>query len=92
MIEILDREVCDGIEVLLLYDVACRLEPFLKKRDPDGHLMKRLSIAVNKFHGYAHEYRCHELWGAQQRLGIGESDGEGTERVWAKLRVLVTAG
>lgn len=78
--------------MLLLYDVACRLDPFLKRRDPTGKLTSRLSIAVNKFHGYAHEYRCHELWGAHQQKGLGESDGEGTERVWAKLRVLVTAG
>ncbi|RPA70729.1 hypothetical protein BJ508DRAFT_195031, partial [Ascobolus immersus RN42] len=81
-IETLDREVSSATasQVILLYDVACQLAPFVRKNDKD--LFKRISVAVNKFHGYAHEYRCQELFGAHQTLSIGQSDGEGTERVW----------
>ncbi|RPA73357.1 hypothetical protein BJ508DRAFT_216241, partial [Ascobolus immersus RN42] len=74
----------------LLYDIACQLSPFLARRNPE--LASRLQVCVNKFHGYAHEFRCQELYGQHQTLGVGQSDGEGTERVWALLRVLVTAG
>lgn len=90
LIEVLEEEVTRGIEVLVLYDIACQLEPYLKKRDRP--LANRIKLAVNKFHGYAHEYRCHELWGVQQLQHVGESDGEGTERIWALLRTLVASG
>lgn len=90
LIAILEEEVQRGLEVLILYDIACQLEPYLAKRD--SPLAARIKLAVNKFHGYAHEFRCQELWGASQLANLGESDGEGTERIWALLRVLVTSG
>lgn len=77
-------------KVILLYDVACQLYPHLRNNRPD--LLERLNVAVNKFHGYAHEYRCQELFGQHQTENIGQSDGEGTERVWSLLRAIVASG
>ncbi|RPA70783.1 hypothetical protein BJ508DRAFT_201600, partial [Ascobolus immersus RN42] len=74
----------------LLYDIACQLEPYIKHRHPE--FANRIKVAVNKFHGYAHEFRCQELFGQHQTARIGQSDGEGTERVWALLRTLVASG
>lgn len=90
LVEVLENEIGKDIEVLILYDIACQLEPFITKYNPD--LAKKIRIAVNKFHGFAHEYRCQELWGTHQFQGVGQSDGEGTERIWALLRVLVSSG
>src|SRR5690606_1397723 len=77
-------------DAILLYDIACQLHPYVKLRKPE--LLERLSFCVNKFHRYAHEYRCQELYGQHQTKGVGQSDSEGTERVWALLRCLVVAG
>lgn len=88
-IKLLEEEVGD-VKLCLLYDIACQLSPYIKTRHPDLHA--RLVVAVNKFHGFAHEFRCQELFGQHQTKGIGQSDGEGTERVWALLKCLVVAG
>ncbi|RPA81576.1 hypothetical protein BJ508DRAFT_306408 [Ascobolus immersus RN42] len=85
-----ETEVQEGIELIILYDIACQYEPFVRKSAPE--LAQRLSVAVNKFHGYAHEFRCHELYGTHQLSEVAESDGEGTERIWSLLRVLVSSG
>ncbi|RPA72508.1 hypothetical protein BJ508DRAFT_314699 [Ascobolus immersus RN42] len=77
-------------DIVALYDVACQFGPHLRNNRPD--LLKYIRVAVNKFHGYAHEYKCHETWGAVQTAGIGDSDGEGTERVWALLRTIIVSG
>ncbi|RPA70803.1 hypothetical protein BJ508DRAFT_197048, partial [Ascobolus immersus RN42] len=82
----LEREI-GGRDVILLYDIACQLEPFIRARNPE--LLQRLTLCVNKFHGYAHEFRCQEVHGQHQTKGVGQSDGEGTERVWALLRCLI---
>lgn len=91
-IETLDIQVGSTAlsQVILLYDVACQLSPHIRKNEKD--LFERISVAVNKFHGYAHEYRCQELFGAHQTPRIGQSDGEGTERVWFLLHSIVGAG
>ncbi|RPA81064.1 hypothetical protein BJ508DRAFT_196435, partial [Ascobolus immersus RN42] len=74
----------------LLYDIACQLEPHIRSGHPE--LLNQLRLCVNKFHGYAHEFRCQEVHGQHQTKGVGQSDGEGTERVWALLRILIAAG
>ncbi|RPA74618.1 hypothetical protein BJ508DRAFT_332906 [Ascobolus immersus RN42] len=77
-------------ECILLYDVACRLTPFVRTHKPD--LAERLTVVVNKFHCYAHELKCQKLFGPTLRKGVGESDGEGTERVWGDINDLVASG
>lgn len=88
-ISVLEEQV-GKLDLILLYDIACQLAPYIKHRHPQ--LADRIMVAVNKFHGYAHEFRCQELFGQHQTARIGQSDGEGTERVWALLRTLVASG
>ncbi|RPA74430.1 hypothetical protein BJ508DRAFT_312877 [Ascobolus immersus RN42] len=86
----------EGLEIgkmILMYDIACQLDAFINHKDHGNpFLVEQLEVVVNKFHGYAHEFRCHERWGAHQKKGVGESDGEGVERLWSFLRPLVTPG
>ncbi|RPA84876.1 hypothetical protein BJ508DRAFT_303276 [Ascobolus immersus RN42] len=88
-VNVLEKEV-GKLDLILLYDIACQLSPYIKNRHPK--FAERITVAVNKFHGYAHEFRCQELFGQHQTARIGQSDGEGTERVWALLRTLVASG
>lgn len=88
-----DQELSPDTKVILLYDIACQLAKFIRNR-PDQYpgMLDRLSLAMNKFHGYAHEYLCHEVWGCIQLLLVGWSNGEGGERVWGEMRPLIVAG
>lgn len=83
----------DEVRLIVMYDIACQLDTFVhNKSHGNKEVAKRIEVVVNKFHGYAHEYRCHERWGANQKVGIGNSDGEGVERLWSFLRALIVAG
>lgn len=88
-LEKLEEETGLRNPVILLYDVACKMEAFASTHRPD--LDSRMRVAVNKFHGYAHELRCQKLYGVTQLKGAGESDGEGNERVWGTINGLATA-
>ncbi|RPA82327.1 hypothetical protein BJ508DRAFT_325598 [Ascobolus immersus RN42] len=86
----------EGIKIekmILMYDIACQLDAFIhNKKHGSPFLVSQLEVVVNKFHGYGHEFRCHERWGAHQKRGVAKSDGEGVERLWAVLRFLVVSG
>ncbi|RPA70748.1 hypothetical protein BJ508DRAFT_196228, partial [Ascobolus immersus RN42] len=75
--------------IVLLYDIACQFGPHLQKHEYTKDLKDFIRVAVNKFHGFAHEYKCSQLWGVHQTTGVGDSDGEGCERVWALLKTIV---
>ena len=40
-------------------------------------------------HSYAHQHECQLVNNPRYRLGIGLSDGEGTERIWSQMTSLV---
>ncbi|RPA71519.1 hypothetical protein BJ508DRAFT_217942 [Ascobolus immersus RN42] len=46
---------------------------------------------LDQFHCYAHELRCQKLFGLTLTKRVGESDGEGTERVWGLINDLVSS-
>lgn len=40
-------------------------------------------------HAYAHQWACQIVYNPRMKKGIGLSDGEGTERLWSALRILI---
>lgn len=40
-------------------------------------------------HAYAHQWSCQLVYNPRIRLGFGLSDGEGTERLWSRMRKLI---
>ncbi|KAI0925143.1 hypothetical protein AcW2_005825 [Taiwanofungus camphoratus] len=40
-------------------------------------------------HAYGHVWSCQLVYNPQIREGLGLSDGEGVERLWSKLRVII---
>lgn len=40
-------------------------------------------------HAYAHQWACQIVYNPRMKDGMGLSDGEGTERLWSALRMLI---
>jgi len=41
-------------------------------------------------HAYAHEWECQLHYSARLQIGMGLTDGEGNERLWARNRSLIS--
>ncbi|TEB24645.1 hypothetical protein FA13DRAFT_1638343 [Coprinellus micaceus] len=80
----------DTATVTVLYDVGCVLNRSREKYDIfDKSVSHRLAFATSIMHSYAHQHECQLINNPRYRLGIGLSDGEGTERVWSQMTGLV---
>ena len=75
---------------ILMYDIGCRFDPYLKRTDPD--LWNETTIIVNAMHVYGHPLSCQVTRGPKRTSGVGESNGEDPERDWSSKRHLVAAG
>ncbi|KAG2056662.1 hypothetical protein BDR06DRAFT_1040389 [Suillus hirtellus] len=66
--------------VVALYDVGCVLARSLAKYEilPET-VTKQLRFATTAMHAYGHEWACQLVYNPQMCLGLGLSDGEGTE-------------
>lgn len=73
----------------LLYDIACQLSRSMEKFDLLGDLLDRLSFGVSVFHAYGHQWACQLVFHPRKREGFGLSDGEGCERFWSAIRMLI---
>lgn len=40
-------------------------------------------------HAYGHQWSCQLVYNPRLRAGLGLSEGEGTERLWSRLRKLI---
>ena len=56
---------------------------------PDDILV-RLTFSTTAMHAYGHQWACQLIYNPRIREGLGLSDGEGTERLWSKLRKLIS--
>ncbi|KAG1856839.1 hypothetical protein C8R48DRAFT_607854, partial [Suillus tomentosus] len=76
--------------VVALYDVGCVLARSLAKYEilPET-VTKRLRFATTAMHAYSHEWACQLVYNPRMCLGLGLSDGEGTERLWSRFVRLI---
>jgi hypothetical protein len=68
----------------MLY-LLCVIQRNLFEED-QGHIQFRTSI----FHAYVHNWLCQIEYNPRYNLGWGLSDGEGLERMWSYLALLVS--
>ena len=54
------------------------------------HILTRLTFGTTAMHAYGHQWACQLVYNPRIREGLGLSDGEGTERLWSKLRKLIS--
>lgn len=76
--------------VVALYDVGCVLARSLAKYDilPES-ITTRLRFAMTAMHAYGHEWACQLIYNPRMCVGLGLSDGEGTERLWSRFVRLI---
>ncbi|KAH7917226.1 hypothetical protein BV22DRAFT_985479, partial [Leucogyrophana mollusca] len=77
--------------VTALYDVGCVLSRSLDQYEilPDP-VMERLRFSTTAMHAYGHEWSCQLVYNPRFSEGLGLSDGEGVERLWSRIRRLIS--
>jgi hypothetical protein len=72
-------------DVFVLYDIACSLYKHLQYHGQKG-MLEKIHLSLPIFHSYGHKASCQIRFGPMRCNGIGLSDGETMERMWAYLR------
>lgn len=52
-------------------------------------MMERLLHATSIMHAYAHQWECQLVFNPRMLLGVGLTDGEGSERLWSRICTLI---
>ncbi|KAH7915761.1 hypothetical protein BJ138DRAFT_1132492 [Hygrophoropsis aurantiaca] len=90
LVKTLFSHIPDTMSIGLLYDIGCQLERSCRKWGffPDS-ILARISFAISVFHAYGHQWLCQIIYHPRKRIGFGLSDGEGCERLWCFLKLLI---
>ncbi|KAJ7573823.1 hypothetical protein C8J56DRAFT_1065738 [Mycena floridula] len=77
--------------VVVCYDIACVLDCSTCKYAllPDW-ICERLQLVTLALHAYAHQWSCQLVYNPRMREGLGFTDGEGVERLWSRIRKLIS--
>ena len=89
LIDALFRHLPSKATVGILYDIGCALDRSCARWGFLSQYRDSLQFAVSVFHAYGHEWPCQLLYNPRLRPGFGLSNGEGCERLWARLKGLV---
>ncbi|KAF8869756.1 hypothetical protein CPB84DRAFT_1856057 [Gymnopilus junonius] len=77
--------------VTALYDIACILECSIELFDfLPAHVVSRVQFVTTAMHAYRHQWSCQLMYNPRLCRGLGLTDGEGVERMWACLRKLIS--
>ena len=52
-------------------------------------ITKCLRLVITAMHAYGHQWSCQIIFGPQFSIGLALTDGEGVERIWALLCILI---
>ncbi|KAH6902371.1 hypothetical protein BKA70DRAFT_1229028 [Coprinopsis sp. MPI-PUGE-AT-0042] len=90
LIERLFQDIPPHATVIAAYDVGCvtdrsrqLYEIFTKG------VSERLGFVTTAMHAYAHQWACQVVYAPRMRKGMGLTDREGIERLWARIRRLI---
>lgn len=50
---------------------------------------ERVVFVTAAMHAYAHQWACQLVYNPRMKGGMGLSDGEGVERLWSSMRMLI---
>ncbi|KAG2119474.1 uncharacterized protein F5147DRAFT_741904 [Suillus discolor] len=74
----------------ILYDIACQLErSCLKYQLLEQGVLSCIVFSISVFHAYGHQWPCQLIYHPHKCEGFGLSDGEGCERLWSALKMLI---
>ncbi|KAJ8508215.1 hypothetical protein ONZ45_g9480 [Pleurotus djamor] len=90
LIEHFFEHIPSASNVVVLYDVGCVLDRSLHKRDIVSQSVRdRLRFVTSAMHAYGHQWSCQLEYNPRMQEGLGLTDGEGVERLWSQLRMLI---
>jgi hypothetical protein len=52
-------------------------------------IMARIRLTTAAMHAYGHQWSCQLVYNPRLKEGMGLTDGEGTERLWSRMRRLI---
>ena len=52
-------------------------------------ITRRLRFATSVMHAYGHQWACQLVYNPRLQDGLGLTEGEGTERIWSRFRILI---
>ncbi|PPR04246.1 hypothetical protein CVT26_004191 [Gymnopilus dilepis] len=75
----------------VLYDIGCVLERSTQLYDIlPASIQRRIQFCTTAMHAYGHQWACQLAYNPRFICGMGLSDGEGVERLWAMIRKLIS--
>ncbi|KAJ8496330.1 hypothetical protein ONZ45_g12496 [Pleurotus djamor] len=90
LIEHMFRFIPAQANVVVLYDVGCVLDRSLHKRNIISQDVRdRLHFVTSAMHAYGHQWSCQLEYNPRMQTGLGLTDGEGVERLWSQIRMLI---
>ena len=82
------EELYHNREVYFLYDINCTFRKWLENHYP-GLYSNISKFGIPIFHSYGHKLECQLQYNPRRIEGLGLTDGEDCERLWASLSSLV---
>jgi hypothetical protein len=73
----------------ILYDIGCQLHRSCLKWGFLRDYMHRIIFAISVFHAFGHQWPCQIVYHPRKHRGFGLTDGEGCERFWSAIRILI---
>ncbi|EJD33013.1 hypothetical protein AURDEDRAFT_77284 [Auricularia subglabra TFB-10046 SS5] len=88
----------DNATMLCLYDIGCVAHKIVQSvrtiavtYDLLGEQLEaRVAFATSAMHAYAHQWECQIVYSPRLNPSYGLSDGEGCERLWSRIRKLIS--
>jgi hypothetical protein len=89
LIRKLGKELPLSTHLGILYDIGCQVNRSCKKWNLLPELQGRITFGVSVFHAYGHQWACQVVYHPRKSKSFGRSDGEGCERLWSGLKLLI---
>ena len=89
LLETLFQHIPRAFIVGLLYDIGCQIHESCVKWGFLDRYLSRLLFAISVFHAFGHQWACQIIYHPRKCVGFGLSDGEGCERLWKSLQILI---
>ncbi|EJD39683.1 hypothetical protein AURDEDRAFT_70958 [Auricularia subglabra TFB-10046 SS5] len=73
------------------YDIGCFTDRTRQRYNIfPADFSDRLVFVTSAMHAYAHQWTCQLVYSPRMKRGMGLTDGEGVERLWSALRMLIS--
>lgn len=90
LVKALFRHIPPTMTVGLLYDIGCQLHRSCVKWDfLDASILSRITFGISVFHAFGHQWPCQVIYHPRKCVGFGLTDGEGCERFWSSIKLLI---